>query len=103
MTFCRAFESLPPNFLTEYFGEGTYSDMGLNNLLPLVQGKKIVMSLLAKYLDYHKQYLDPDVVAFTKLRPKQEAARMKGSKTVSMRDYQLARNPTWMSQWKIEI
>lgn len=94
MTFCRCFESLPAIVLTEYFGTNNYANVGLNNMLPLVQGGRIAQSLRAKYLEYHKQSPDPDVIEFTKVRPQQKAAerqaRMVVPKAIFTRDYQQA-------------
>lgn len=75
MAFCRAFESLPANVLGDLFGPGTYSDVGLNNLPPLFQGRRVTATLRAKYAEYLRHSPDPDISRFVDIRRSQNAAR----------------------------
>lgn len=71
MTFCRAFESLADAALNPYFGHAEYSNVGLNNLLPLFGSQNIKGHKRVKYLDYLKQSPDPDISAYVDIRRRQ--------------------------------
>lgn len=71
MTFCCAFQSLPATVLTEYFGNGIYSNVGLSNLPPLFQGANVPAYVRAKYLEFHQESPDADIAAFTGVRKTQ--------------------------------
>src|ERR1700748_2179607 len=75
MTFCRAFESLPGVVLTEFFGPGHYSNVGLTNLLPLLQGCDVPAVTRAKYLEYHRTSEDPDISAFVDFQKERNRER----------------------------
>lgn len=75
MTFCRAFESLPANVLGDFFGPGTYSDVGLNLLPLLFQGRQVTTTLRAKYAEYIRHSPDLDILAFVDIRRSWNAAR----------------------------
>lgn len=99
MTFCRAFESLPADVLGDFFGPGTYSNVGLNNLPPLFQGRRVTATLRAKYAEYLRHSPDPDISAFVDIRRSQNAARRQphdssGSlpRTSSVLEYRVALN-----------
>lgn len=68
MAFCCAFQSLPATVLTEYFGNGIYSNVGLSNLPPLFQGVNIPAYIRARYLEFHQESPDADIAAFTGVR-----------------------------------
>lgn len=71
MSFCRFFESLPTAVLTQFFGPAKYSNVGLNNLPPLFEGRNIPSFLRAGYLEHHRESLDPDISAFVDIRKEQ--------------------------------
>lgn len=71
MTFCCAFQSLPATVLTEYFGNGIYSNVGLSNLPPLFQGVNVPAHIRARYLEFHQESPDADIAAFTGVRKTQ--------------------------------
>ncbi len=73
MMFCRAFESLPDTVLSRFYGAAEYSDVSLNNLLPLFQGRTVPATVCAKYLEYHRASPDPDTSAFVDIRKRQNA------------------------------
>jgi hypothetical protein len=70
--------------------------MGLNNVLPLIQGKTVAKSLLTKYLEYNGKSPDPDTIAFERVRPEQKAAKrqakLRNPNKIFIRDYQQAMN-----------
>ena len=63
MTFCRAFQSLPGCVLTDFFGPGDYSDVGLNNLPPSFEGRNVPAHLRTKNTGYHRQSPDVDIAS----------------------------------------
>lgn len=71
MTFFCAFQSLPATVLTEYFGNGIYSNVGLSNLPPLSQGVNVPAYIRASYLEFHQESPDADIAAFTGVRKTQ--------------------------------
>ncbi|EON98189.1 hypothetical protein UCRPA7_6325 [Phaeoacremonium minimum UCRPA7] len=71
MTFCRAFQSLPGCVLTDIFGPGDYSDVGLNNLPPSFEGRNVPAHLRTKNTGYHRQSPDVDIASFPDARKKQ--------------------------------
>lgn len=68
MLFCRVFGTLPRNVLEDFFGSANTSNIGLNNLPPLFQGTNASSSTRAKYLAYHQDSADPDIVAYVPIR-----------------------------------
>ncbi len=60
ITFCRAFESLLVNVVTEFCGPGDYSNAGLNNLPPLFQGERVSVPVRAELAEYLRHSPDPE-------------------------------------------
>ncbi|KAF4467838.1 hypothetical protein FALBO_5284 [Fusarium albosuccineum] len=95
MTFCRAFETLPGDVLAPFFGPGrpNYSNVGLNVMSPLVQGKNVPAIWRAKFLEYHLCSPDPDVSEFVDIRKNENIKRRNQQRQAAIllrRDYRRA-------------
>lgn len=70
---CRAFQSLPPATLKEFFGPspcstGEYSGLGLNVVSPLYQGKRLGTLVRHKISQKWDQSPDPDICRWSNIR-----------------------------------
>ncbi|CAG8385922.1 unnamed protein product [Penicillium salamii] len=75
MAFTRAFQTLSPSILEKYFGpcpEGSYSNLGLNVIPPLMQGRELAPTVRGKYADLLGYSSDPEISEWPSIRAKQK-------------------------------
>ncbi|KAJ5172979.1 hypothetical protein N7492_005572 [Penicillium capsulatum] len=75
MTFVRAFQSISPGILEEYFGpcpEGAYAKVGLNIVPPLIQGRELAPTVRRELTKLLETCDDPEINEWPNIRGQQE-------------------------------
>lgn len=74
MVMCRVFESISPQILTQYFGPGHYSNVGLNIVPPLLQNMKLTVEARIAYTALVQESSDSEIRFWPTFRyPRREA------------------------------
>ncbi|KAJ5832016.1 hypothetical protein N7474_000327, partial [Penicillium riverlandense] len=75
MTFARAFQTMAPTILEEYFGpcpDGTYSNVGLNVVPPLMQGRELAPTVCGNFVKLLESSQDPEIREWPEVRAREQ-------------------------------